>query len=86
MLQFIVEKIDPLLVITGINIEEEFMLTLQFLGYPYSVMKSCLKSVVSPHSWQFLIGVLIWIIDLCMPECLVHVCVHVCHLSNDPHR
>ena len=50
--------------ITGAKMEEEVPRTLGYLGYPFTVAKSCLKSVGSPHAWPILVGVLTWLIEV----------------------
>ena len=72
-------------IITGSNIEEEFAATLQILGYPYSLINSSLKPVISPHSWQILIGVLIWLIDVSLCMCLrMSECLCACVCACTP--
>lgn len=43
--------------------EEELPVSLKALGYPFTVSKSALTAVGSPHSWPALLGVLIWLLE-----------------------
>lgn len=37
---------------------------LDFLGYPFKVRKMTLQNIGSPHAWPYLLGVLVWLIEL----------------------
>ena len=71
--QFLLERIHPTMIITGAKMEEEVPRTLGYLGYPFTVAKSCLKSVGSPHAWPILVGVLTWLIEVCTYVCTCSV-------------
>ena len=75
--QFIVERIDESLVITGVKMEEEVPRTLQYIGYPFTVAKSCLKSVGSPHAWPILLGALMWLINVSAVDFNYHTYVRM---------
>lgn len=44
--------------------DEEVPVTLKFLSYPFSLSKSALSAVGSPHTWPTLLGVLAWLVEL----------------------
>ena len=44
--------------------EEEVPKILKSLGYPYTIHKTSLGSVVSPHAWPVLLGALHWLMDV----------------------
>lgn len=44
--------------------DEDVPVVLKFLGYPFSLSKSALTAVGSPHTWPTLLGTLYWIYEL----------------------
>lgn len=44
--------------------EEEVPASLKFLSYPFSLSKSALSAVGSPHTWPALLCVLAWLVEL----------------------
>ncbi len=44
--------------------EEDIPVVLKFLGYPFTLSKSALTAVGSPHTWPTLLGVLSWLHEL----------------------
>lgn len=44
--------------------EDEVPLVLRALNYPFSISKSALSAVGSPHTWPTLLGVLTWLMNL----------------------
>lgn len=63
ILNFILEQLDPSMMISGIKMEEEIPYILKLLRYPFTVSKNHLLSVGSPHSWPIMLGVLMWLMD-----------------------
>ncbi|XP_012937749.1 kinetochore protein NDC80 homolog [Aplysia californica] len=46
------------------KMEEEVPRVLKMMAYPFSLSKTYLYSVGSPHTWPHLLGALIWMLDL----------------------
>jgi kinetochore protein NDC80 len=44
--------------------EDEIPNVMKSLGYPFTISKSALSAVGSPHTWPTLLGVLIWILEM----------------------
>ena len=44
--------------------EDEFIMVFKTLGYPYTISKTSLSAVGSPHAWPQLLGALEWLIEL----------------------
>lgn len=63
IVQFLFRKIDPNFVITG-KFEDEVIQMFKVLGYPFSISKTALVAVGSPHSWPTLLAALVWVIEL----------------------
>lgn len=60
---FLVRRIDPTFVFLK-RFEDEVPAILRALGYPFSISKSALSAVGSPHTWPTLLGVLTWLMGL----------------------
>lgn len=60
---FLVRRIDSTFVFKK-RFEDEVPAILRALGYPFSISKSALSAVGSPHTWPTLLGVLTWLMGL----------------------
>jgi kinetochore protein NDC80 len=60
---FLVRYVDPSFEFRG-RFEDEIPALLKRVGYPFTVSKSALSAVGSPHAWPALLGVLTWILEL----------------------
>ncbi|PXF45593.1 Kinetochore protein NDC80-like [Gracilariopsis chorda] len=60
---FLVRRIDPTYAFIK-RFEDEVPPLLRALGYPFSISKSALSAVGSPHTWPTLLGVLTWLVNL----------------------
>lgn len=60
---FLVRRIDPTYSFQK-RFEEEVPVLLRLLGYPFSISRSALSAVGSPHTWPTLLGVLTWLMGL----------------------
>lgn len=61
---FIIQNIDPQFMFDESKFEEEVLMYLRMLGYPFTISKSSLKSASSPHTWPSILAALIWLIEL----------------------
>jgi kinetochore protein NDC80 len=60
---FLLRRLDPNFQWTG-KFEDEVPLILKRLRYPFTVSKSALYAVGSPHTWPTLLGCLTWLVEL----------------------
>lgn len=60
---FLVRRIDPTYAFIK-RFEDEVPQLLRALAYPFSISKSALSAVGSPHTWPALLGVLTWLVNL----------------------
>lgn len=60
---FLVRKIDPNFSFNK-RFEDEVPAVLRALRYPFTISKSALSAVGSPHTWPTLLGVLTWLMGL----------------------
>lgn len=60
---FLVRNIDPNFSFQK-RFEDEVPAILRALGYPFTISKSALSAVGSPHTWPSLLGVLTWLMGL----------------------
>ncbi len=63
IVQFLFRQIDPNFAYTG-KYEDEVISMFKYLRYPYSISKTALNAVGSPHSWPQLLACVMWIIEL----------------------
>jgi kinetochore protein NDC80 len=63
MLLFLFRQIDPAFKYTG-KADDDIIGMLKGIGYPYTVSKTSLANIGSPHTWANLLGVLSWIVEL----------------------
>lgn len=63
IVQFLFRQIDPNFAYTG-KYEDEVISMFKCLKYPYSISKTSLNAVGSPHSWPQLLASVMWIIEL----------------------
>jgi kinetochore protein NDC80 len=63
LLEFLVGRIDPHFAFRG-KLEDEVPGLMRRLGYPFTLSKSALKSVGSPHAWPTLLAALSWLVEL----------------------
>lgn len=61
--EFVVRLIDPTFCFQR-RMEEEVPIVLRCLGYPFTISKSALSAVGSPHTWPTLLGALNWLSGL----------------------
>nr|KAG5696781.1 hypothetical protein BaRGS_012804 [Batillaria attramentaria] len=61
--EFIYSHLDPSFKLTG-KMEEEVLHAFKSLGYPFTISKSYMFAVGTPHSWPYLLAALIWLVDL----------------------
>ncbi|KAG8257644.1 hypothetical protein J6590_045105 [Homalodisca vitripennis] len=71
MMDHMLKKIDSRIVLTKTNFLEDLPLLLRKLGYRSKVDRSWLMTVNTSHSWQHVIGVLSWLVDIL--ECVSSV-------------
>lgn len=62
ILLFLLRSLDPTFDFKK-RFEEELPVVLKAIGYPFTVSKSALTAVGSPHSWPALLGVLTWLLE-----------------------
>lgn len=60
---FLVNRIDPTFVFQK-RFEEELPAVLKCLGYPFTISRSALSAIGSPHTWPMLLGVLMYLVGL----------------------
>jgi len=60
---FLFGQIDPNFKLTG-KLEDEVIMMMKTLGYPYTINKSSITAVGSPHAWPSLLAALVWLLDL----------------------
>jgi kinetochore protein NDC80 len=60
--EFLVHRLDA--TIQFRNFEEEFVVLLRSIRYPFALSPKVLAAVGSPHSWPSLLGALDWLVDL----------------------
>lgn len=60
---FLLQTLDPNYKLTG-KLDDEFISVFKWLGYPFTINKSSITAVGSPHSWPSLLGALVWLVDL----------------------
>ncbi|KAI0559772.1 kinetochore protein NDC8 [Gracilaria domingensis] len=60
---FLVRRLDPTYNFIK-RFEDEIPALLRGLGYPFSISKSALSAVGSPHTWPTLLGVLTWLVNM----------------------
>lgn len=60
---FLMRRIDPTFEFQR-RFEDEVSVVLKALHYPFSISKSALSAVGSPHTWPSLLGVLTWLMGL----------------------
>jgi kinetochore protein NDC80 len=63
LLTFIIRQIDPGFDFTE-NFEEEMRAYMKSLGYPFSISKSSLAAVGSPHAWPSLLAATLWVVQV----------------------
>eukprot|EP00178_Gracilaria_changii_P021805 TRINITY_DN6463_c0_g1_i1.p1 TRINITY_DN6463_c0_g1~~TRINITY_DN6463_c0_g1_i1.p1 ORF type:complete len:597 (+),score=133.24 TRINITY_DN6463_c0_g1_i1:88-1878(+) len=80
---FLLRRIDPTYNFIK-RFEDEIPALLRSLGYPFSISKSALSAVGSPHTWPTLLGVLTWLVNL-LKYCEAYVAAQTSAPSMDPH-
>lgn len=60
---FLFTLIDPNYKCTG-KFEDEMITMFRFLGYPFSIAKSNITAVGSPHAWPVLLAAIMWLVEL----------------------
>lgn len=60
---FLMQRIDPTFDFQK-RFEEELPVLLKCLGYPFTISRSALSAVGSPHTWPTLLGVLMYLVGL----------------------
>jgi kinetochore protein NDC80 len=60
---FLFRQFDPNYKFTG-KFEDEMIGMFKYLGYPFTIAKSNISAVGSPHAWPTLLGCIMWLIDL----------------------
>eukprot|EP01038_Epipyxis_sp_PR26KG_P016094 gene16094-21870_t len=60
---FLFQQIDVNYKCTG-KFEDEMVMMLKHLGYPFQIAKSNISAVGSPHAWPTLLACIMWIIEL----------------------
>jgi len=55
------------------DVQKEVLTTMNHLRYPFTVSKSALQSVGSPHTWPNLLAVLHWMVELLVYDAHAHV-------------
>jgi kinetochore protein NDC80 len=60
---FLMRYIDPSFSFDK-RFEDEIPIIMKSMGYPFTISKSALSAVGSPHTWPTLLGVLTWILEL----------------------
>uniref|UniRef100_A0A1B6LKW6 Kinetochore protein NDC80 n=2 Tax=Graphocephala atropunctata TaxID=36148 RepID=A0A1B6LKW6_9HEMI len=68
MMDHLLKNIDSRIVLTKSNYLEELPILLRKLGYRSKVDRSWLMTVNTPHSWQHVVGVLSWLVEIV--ECM----------------
>ncbi|PVD27937.1 hypothetical protein C0Q70_10513 [Pomacea canaliculata] len=61
--EFIYQFLDRSYKLTG-KMEDEVLRLLKVLGYPFTISKSSMYAVGTPHTWPHLLVALIWLTDL----------------------
>jgi len=64
LVQFLFAQFDPVLAKSLGKIEDEVPQFLKRLNYPFTISKSALFAVGSPHSWPAVLGALTWLVEL----------------------
>lgn len=59
---FLLKQVDPNFEF-GANFEDEVKFYFKSFGYPYSISKSSLQAVGTPHTWPALLAALVWFIE-----------------------
>lgn len=60
---FLFRMIDPNFKCTG-KFEDEMVAMFKFLGYPFTIAKSSISAVGSPHAWPSLLAAIMWLVEL----------------------
>lgn len=47
----------------GKNFEQEVLFVMKLFGYPFTISKTALTAVGSPHTWPHLLAALLWIVE-----------------------
>eukprot|EP00850_Spirogloea_muscicola_P004085 SM000017S02825 [mRNA] locus=s17:521823:524911:+ [translate_table: standard] len=63
VVQFLFKRVDPNIRFIG-KPEDEIPVVFKRLGYPFTISKSALYSVGSPHTWPGLLAALSWVVEL----------------------
>ncbi|CAN8073656.1 unnamed protein product [Agarophyton chilense] len=80
---FLIRRIDPTYNFIK-RFEDEIPALLRSLGYPFSMSKSALSAVGSPHTWPTLLGVLTWLVNL-LKYCDAYEAAQASAPTMDPH-
>lgn len=67
ILEFLLRSIDAPFTLEG-KFEDEVPMIFKALGYPFTISKSSLYAVGSPHTWPSLLASLTWLVDLLVYE------------------
>ena len=62
---FLFKQLDPHFKLTG-KLEDEVITMFKWLNYPFSIAKSSITAVGSPHAWPSLLAALVWLVELLM--------------------
>jgi kinetochore protein NDC80 len=62
ILNFLFQQLDPNFEFSS-NFEDEVKFFMKDLGYPFSISKSSLQAVGSPHTWPSLLAMLVWLVE-----------------------
>ena len=63
MFQFLYGHLEPMYKI-GAKPEEEIPRIFKVLGYPFTISKSSMYDIGTPHTWPYLLAALVWLVDL----------------------
>ena len=72
ILEFLYKKIDPRFALS-VNVAEDVPAIFKRLRYPFTLSKSHLQAVGSPHAWPSLLAALNWMVELLQYEKQVEV-------------
>jgi len=77
---FLFQQLDPNFQF-GANFEDQVKMYLKRFGYPFAISKNALQAAGSPHTWPYLLAMLVWL----MEELQYHEAVHLTQpLNADP--
>ena len=60
---FLFQQLDPNYKVTG-KLEEEVITMFKAMGYPFTIAKSSITAVGSPHAWPSLLAALTWLVEI----------------------